>query len=627
MAYTMQRLFRSPMTTVIRHAVLFTVVSLFVLAVFFLGIDFASAQTTAFERFGTASTLPTTNIAIIVARVIRIALSVVGIILVALIVYAGYLWFTAAGRPEPVAKAKKILQQAVIGLIIIFSAYSITSFILDRLLDAAFGSDTSASAEAYTEPLSGSLGGGVIDDHYPMRNATEIPRNTKIFVTFKEAIDPSSIIDGYDDDSASTDLNTDSVLIYRTEEGELDALEPTEVAVSYTDDFEIWVFDPVDYLGSAEEDTNYTVALTTNIATSDGDAAFTGTYSGGYEWTFEVSTEIDLTPPTVTFNIPQQDDEEPRNVTVELTFSEAMDPVAATGTYFDAEGEYFTNIEVVDESDANVEGEFEISNAYKTVSFTTFDACGEDPCGDPIYCLPGDEELTVTAKSASINDDEIPQSLFAIADGLVDAAANSLDGDDDYDPEVEGTACGSSTDAISCLDGDDNDDYVYSFSTTNEIEDTVPHIVSLHPEVLDDEIDQSEPVTAIFNTYLKGATLTTNAVSLWPDPWYEMWFAIRKYDEVTVGEETNPEGCDTTLTGSCLSIEHPTFVANADGGWDYYPVITEGIKSVYQICMYPSLDEDACDGDYTGFDYCCNGSPSSTACTTGSGDELPDNTP
>ena len=619
---------KTPTTAVIRHAVIFAVVCILVLFVFVDPV-FAQAGETAFERFGEASTLPTSSIAIIVARVIRIALSIVGIVFVSLIIYAGYIWLTAAGRPEPIVKAKKILQQSVIGLFIILSAYSITTFILNRLLDAAFGADTSSAADAYSEPLSGALGGGILDDHYPERNATEIPRNTNIFVTFKEAINPESMIEGYDPDdlSPSTDLNVDSVLIYRTQEGESDALEAAEVEVSYTDDFDIWVFSPVDYLGSSEEDTNYTVYLTSNIEKADGDGAFGGAYAGGYEWTFEVSTEVDLTPPIVTFTIPTDGSEEPKNVSIELSFSEAMDPVAATGTYEVASESYFTNIEVVDSDVSNVQGIFEISNGYKTVSFTTFDECGEDPCGDPIYCLPGNDEITVTAKSASIDEDEIPQALFAIADGLVDAAANSLDGDDDYDEAVDGTACGSSTDAIECLDGDANDDYVYEFETTDELEDTVPTIVSLYPDILDDEIDQTEPTTAIFNVYLKGSTLNTTSTSIWPDPWYEMWFAVRKYDEVTVGEESNPEGCDETLTSTCLAIEHPTFVANADGGWNYFPVMTNDIKSAYQICMYPSMDGDACDGSYTGQDYCCNGSPQSTPCETDSGDELPDNIP
>ncbi|PJA45022.1 hypothetical protein CO174_05440 [Candidatus Uhrbacteria bacterium CG_4_9_14_3_um_filter_50_9] len=615
----MIRLVQSPKLTGLRHAVLFAVVLFSFLTLTLLAAQPVFAQvtdSTAFNNFAEASTLSQESIGVLIARVIRVALSVIGIIFVSIIIYAGYLWFTAAGRPEPVVKAKKVLQQSIIGLILILLSYAITTFILNALLDAAYEGSSSATADAYTEPLSGSLGGGILDDHYPPRNATDIPRNTKIFVTFKEAIDLASMISGYDEDDTSTALNIDSVLIYPTDEGASAALGASEVSVSYTDDYEIFVFDPVEYLGSSEEDTNYTVVLTTNIETADGDPAFSGTYSSGYEWTFEVSTEIDLTPPTVTFTIPQQDADEPRNVSIELTFSEAMDPVAATGTYYDTDASYYTNIEVVDSAGANVEGTFEISNAYKTVSFTTYDACGEDPCGDTIYCLPGDDALTVTAKAASIDADEVPQSLFAIADGLTDAAANSLDGDDD------GDACGSSTDAVACKDEGENDDHVYAFTTTDEIEDTVPEITSLNADIGEDNISQTDAVTATFNTYLKGSTLDTNSVSIWPDPNYEMWFSVRKSNTVT---DSTPAGCGLSLESSCVSIEHPTFVANAEGGWNYYPVFTNEIKSVYQICMYPAMGPNSCDGTGSG-EYCCNGSPSTEACTTESGDELPDNT-
>lgn len=622
----MQRLLSKSITPVLYYAAGFTVVALFILALFHVGMHPALAQQTAFQQFGEASTLPQDSIAIIIARIIRIALSLIGIIFVILIIYAGFLWMTAGGKPDPIEKAKKIIKQGVIGLAIIFSAYSIASWILHRLLEAAYESSTTSIVDAYTEPLSGALGGGILEDHYPARNAVDIPRNTKIFVTFKEPVSLDSMIDGFAEDPTSTDLNVQSVLIYRTEQGVTDTLDPDEVYVAYDDNHEIFVFDPVDYLGSAEEDTNYTVYLTSNIEKENGDTAFTGVYSRGYNWTFEVSTEVDLTPPTVTYTIPQQDAEEPRNVSVELTFSEAMDPVAATGTYYtDVLGEesYYSIISVKDTGDNIVQGTYEISNAYRTVTFTTFDACGEDPCGDPIYCLPGDEDLTVTAKSASVNASDIPQSLYVFADGLVDAAANVLDGDDNYDEEIVGTVCGSETDAVECSDGDPNDDYVWDFSTTNEVDDTVPVIMSLAPGRGEDEIDQSDPVIAVFNVHLKSSTLNTASTSLWPDPMYEMWFAIRKSDEVV--PDVTPEGCGDSLDGSCLQIEHPTFVANELGGWNYYPVFTDNIKSSYQICMYPAIGEwigpvdDAyqCDDEHrSSLPYCCDGVASLTGCIT-----------
>ncbi|MEK7619617.1 MAG: Ig-like domain-containing protein [Patescibacteria group bacterium] len=585
----------------------------------------ALAQDTSFEQFADASTLSQDSIAIIIARVIRVALTLVGIIFVCVIIYAGFLYLLARGEPEPIKKAKKIFQQSIIGLIIIFSAYSIATFILNRLLDAAFTGSSAAVADAYSEPLSGSLGGGILDDHYPERDATEIPRNTRIFVTFKEAINPASMISGYDEDPDSTDLNTDSVVIYPTDEGPGSALASDEVVVTHDEGFEIFVFDPVEYLGSSEQDTNYTVSLTTDIERASGTAAFSGAYASGYSWTFEVSTEIDLTPPYVTSIVPAADADEPRNVTVEINFSEAMDPVATTGSYIIGEEPLFTNIEVLDAALANVEGTFEISNAYRTISFTTTDACGEDPCGDTIYCLPTNQLISAMAKAATLNEEEIPQAepTGYTFDGVVDAAANSLDGDNDYDPEVAGTICGSESDTIECEDAGDNDNYEWSFTTNDEIEDTVPQIITggLDPEIEEDEISTSADVEVTFNSYLKSSTVNTSSVSLWPDPYYEFWFAIRKSND-DVEERTT------------VLIEHPTLVSTDLGGWDYWPVLSEGIKSAYQICMYPAIGpgSNCTEGRDEDQPYCCNGISSASACQTeeqeaaAEDETLPDNT-
>ncbi|MBI4256456.1 Ig-like domain-containing protein [Candidatus Uhrbacteria bacterium] len=564
----------------------------------------ALAQETAFEQFGDASTLSQDSIAIIIARVIRVALTLVGIIFTCLIIYAGFLYLLARGEPEPIKKAKNIFRQSIIGLIIIFSAYSIATFILNRLLDAAFTGTSEAIADAYSEPLSGSLGGGILDDHYPERDAVDIPRNTRIFVSFKEPIDPKSIISNYDEDTETADyLNTDSIIIYPTAEGVGSALGETEVVVRYDEDFEIFVFDPVEYLGSSQEDTNYTVTLTKKIQKATGSAAFSGMYADGYSWTFEVSTEIDLTPPYVTSIVPAAGADEPRNVTVEINFSEAMDPVATTGSYIEDEDSFFTNIQVLDSTLEVVEGTFEISNGYRTISFTTTDACGEDPCGDTIYCLPTNQLISAVAKAATLNEEEIPQAepTGYTFDGVVDAAANSLDGDND------GNACGSETDTIECEDGDDNDNYEWSFTTNDEIEDTVPQIIEggLDPEIKEDEISTSADVEVTFNTYLKSSTVKTNSVSLWPDPYYEFWFAIRK--------DNDDENERTTVL-----IEHPSLVSTAEGGWDYWPVLNNEIKSAYQICMYPAIGPGAncVEGRDQERPYCCNGIASDQACQT-----------
>ncbi|MDA3839929.1 MAG: hypothetical protein PF572_02465 [Patescibacteria group bacterium] len=76
---------------------------------------------------------------IIAANVIRVFLGFLGVIALVLILYAGFLWTMSSGDPSKIDKAKKILISAVIGLLIILSAFAIASFILSRLLGTTTG--------------------------------------------------------------------------------------------------------------------------------------------------------------------------------------------------------------------------------------------------------------------------------------------------------------------------------------------------------------------------------------------------------------------------------------------------------------------------------------------------------
>ncbi len=71
-----------------------------------------------------------------IGGLINVFLSVLGIIFVVLVVYAGYLWMTAGGETTKVDKAKKLLGQAVIGLVLIVGAYAISAFVIDKLSGA-----------------------------------------------------------------------------------------------------------------------------------------------------------------------------------------------------------------------------------------------------------------------------------------------------------------------------------------------------------------------------------------------------------------------------------------------------------------------------------------------------------
>jgi len=70
----------------------------------------------------------------IIGSTISILLGLLGIVFVVLVVYAGFLYLTSAGAEDNVKKAKKLLTQAIIGLIIIVSAYAISSYVIDALM-------------------------------------------------------------------------------------------------------------------------------------------------------------------------------------------------------------------------------------------------------------------------------------------------------------------------------------------------------------------------------------------------------------------------------------------------------------------------------------------------------------
>jgi hypothetical protein len=76
-----------------------------------------------------------TDIRIIIARVIKVFLALLGIIFLVLIIYAGFRWMTAGGNEAAITEAKSQLANAAIGLVIILMAYAITSYLMVNVFD------------------------------------------------------------------------------------------------------------------------------------------------------------------------------------------------------------------------------------------------------------------------------------------------------------------------------------------------------------------------------------------------------------------------------------------------------------------------------------------------------------
>ena len=91
------------------------------------------------EAFIKAAGLGTAPVAVVISDIIKVFLSFLGVIFIVLIIYAGFMWMTAAGAEDKITKAKTTLVAAIIGLAIILAAYAITYFAIDQIIEATKG--------------------------------------------------------------------------------------------------------------------------------------------------------------------------------------------------------------------------------------------------------------------------------------------------------------------------------------------------------------------------------------------------------------------------------------------------------------------------------------------------------
>ncbi len=72
---------------------------------------------------------PNATVGDIMAQVIVSFLSLLGVVFIILIMLGGFKWMTSGGNEGKVLMAKQTIKRAVIGFVIIMSAYVITAFV------------------------------------------------------------------------------------------------------------------------------------------------------------------------------------------------------------------------------------------------------------------------------------------------------------------------------------------------------------------------------------------------------------------------------------------------------------------------------------------------------------------
>jgi len=99
----------------------------------------ATIDSTLGLNIASSSGLGSQDIRTTIATIINVALSLLGVVVLVIIIYGGFLWMTAGGNDEKVGEAKKWIFGGIIGLVIILSAYAIASFVITKLVGATTG--------------------------------------------------------------------------------------------------------------------------------------------------------------------------------------------------------------------------------------------------------------------------------------------------------------------------------------------------------------------------------------------------------------------------------------------------------------------------------------------------------
>jgi hypothetical protein len=559
-----------------------------------------------------------------------VVLGLLGAIAVGLIIYAGFTIMTAAGSEDKVGEGKKILVNAVIGLIIVLSAMGIVQFVLSSLSDATGsglgqnGDDSGADGNGtdVKKTFSGSSSlGKIIKDHYPTRDQKDVARNTKIAITFNEPINPASIMENtnntcwgadgkvvscadglvpyygdclFDKQNFSWEKDCDQILttnvqIYRKADAKKELTGAATLAM-YDAEKKMYTFTfrPLKLLGDDKQNTVYVVDLTSKIIKDNEKktSAFEKELSGHYIWEFETGVNADFTPPLVTSVYPGKATSIDRNSIVQIHFSEAVDPTIAQGkaglttAYFAA---VFAN--------KNLTGEWRLSNGYKTLEFISDQACGENSCGETMFCLPVPncktddqsckEEYALLLRTgellAATGFDGKPGS------GFMDMAGNTLDGNANNKPE--GRPKTETLDAKKTISDEEKkpiyDNYWWDFSVKNTIDLSSPYIHTVTPGLDAEGVNGPQPVEIFFSKVMMSDSLYSG-------------ISIDEYPQAKNPAGTNADwwvSPGMQMVGSDKSkaiFTHREFGPNGQDLY-YFVAVSSSLKSVNQNCFYPGI--------------------------------------
>lgn len=346
-----------------------------------------------------------------------------------------------------------------------------------------------------------------------------------------------------------------------------------------------------------------------------------------------------------------------RNAVIQVNFNEAVNPITLSGdatlvsNYIavkclsgadcDPANDGFFNCG----GDTCLEGNFIMSNAYRTVEFISNNLCGVNGCGEQIFCLPGNSELRVELVAATFTDCGVdvcasrspynncngsncdngavplinfPQASLPL-DGVADVALNSLDGDrtDTAEGPINWFNENSNSPAPPTppLPGS-GDNFLWSFFISDKIEIAPPIIDATSPNNNGIDIPLTGPITMDFSKIMMSSSLKTGGIEIYNgvSRVAHRLVNLRSLSNQAVGYWVVKQNHDTSVPPdgeaeyTSSEIRHTMFSDSTS----FRAQVGSGVKDIYQNCFKPS-DGPACTGIDQANPSCCSGTVSANA--------------
>ncbi|MBI5405090.1 MAG: Ig-like domain-containing protein, partial [Candidatus Kerfeldbacteria bacterium] len=180
-----------------------TIIGIVLGALILLGGVFAFSHTVgaatplSIENIGGSIGLTSTDFKAVVINIIRWALGILTLVAVSFIIYGGFLWLTSNGNEKQIEKAKRVILNAVVGLIIVLIAWAIVFFVARTALNSTDGTSGGGDPACCLPPGGADTGFEIrsitTDCGAPPDYRSDVFRCSAVQVTFNHQVNAATV--------------------------------------------------------------------------------------------------------------------------------------------------------------------------------------------------------------------------------------------------------------------------------------------------------------------------------------------------------------------------------------------------------------------------------------------------